>query len=167
MSVFDDIITRSKTGDLRTEILKQEIVYNNDAEISDIVVNTIYKGVRYVIINRGVHPCAYVECEKEFLDKYWSDENCDLECDIHVHGGVTYGGRFDDLRGCQGMDGYCFGWDYAHAGDWSGGLTDEQNGDARKYTAGMIVNECKNAIDQYLKVIEEAFVEYFIKYINE
>jgi len=166
MSIFNTGVKRNQTGEFKDEILKQEICYNNDEDFFDIV-DTKYKGVRYVIINRGKHPCAYVECEKEFIDKYWDENNYEMKCDISVHGDVTYCGRFDDLRGCQGMEGYCFGWDYAHAGDWAGYLTDEQNGNARKYTVGMIVDECKNAIDQYLKVIEEAFVEYFIKYINE
>ena len=89
-------------------------------------------------------------CDEEFVNNH-RDEWGGLDC-ISVHGGVTWLEDADHLKNhpddCTGI---CFGWDYGHAGDWSGYLTDIMNEGSRKYDTWMVVEECKSAIDQYLE----------------
>lgn len=129
----------------------KEIVYGPQ-RIAEIVADSTYNGVRYVVVNRGTHPCAYVQCDADWLKEHQDEEydNIDVIC---VHGGVTFGGEIKKLKGCQDIPGTWFGWDYAHCDDWAGYHTDEQNllWGNRKYTTAMIVDECKRAIDQYLE----------------
>lgn len=133
---------------------KKEIVYTNYRKIAVIVADGEYKGVEYVCVNRGIHPCAYVFCTQEFLDKHATEyETID---EIHVHGGISYIGNANELLGLEDYDHPCFGWEYGHAGDWVGYLEDEENikFGHRKYTTDMLISDCKDAIDQYLKILE-------------
>lgn len=150
-------------------------LYNKGGKAS-IVKTNVYKGVRYWITTAGYHPCAYVECPKDFLDKH--QDEYDLIDGIDVHGGVTFGGKpltlkafTEDNKYYNGRyfrsgimaepinleDTYVFGWDYAHCSDWEAYRSDEDNEmyDARKWTLGEVETECHNAIDQYLKILEE------------
>ena len=153
MSVWADIHKRSNGVSLKKEkVIFKEMVYSNEREI-EIIARNVYKGVEYFVVNIGIHPCAYVTCEKEFLDKH-RDEWGDID-GISVHGGVTYTGKISELSAFGGdpdlEEVYGFGWDYGHAGDWSGYLTDIMNEGSRKYDTWMVVDECKSAIDQYLE----------------
>ena len=157
MSIWANINKRSEGNGLRREeIIFRPMVYAAYRE-SEIIARNIYKGVEYFVVNIGTHPCAYVVCDKEFLDKH-KDEWGDID-GISVHGGVTYMGELSDLSAFCGdpklKEVYCFGWDYGHAGDWSGYLTDFQNEGSRKYTTEMVVEDCKDVIDQYLKILEK------------
>jgi len=132
---------------------KKEIVYANIDRFAEIVATGEYRGVKYICVNRGIHPCAYVLCSQEFLDKHTDAWNSIPE--IHVHGGVTYVGLASDLLGLEDFPVPCFGWDYGHFGDWEGYRSEEQNRmyGHRKYTTDMIIKECESAIDQYLEVL--------------
>ena len=157
MSIWSNINKRSEGNGLRREeIIFQPMVYAPYRE-SEIIARNIYKGVEYFVVNIGTHPCAYVVCDKEFLDNH-KDEWGDID-GISVHGGVTYTDKLSDLSAFCGdpelKEVYCFGWDYGHAGDWSGYLTDLQNNGSRKYTTEMVVEDCKDVIDQYLKILEK------------
>lgn len=134
---------------------KKEIIYAPISRIAVIVAEGEYKGVKYVCVNRGIHPCAYVFCTQEFLDKHATEYNS-IE-GIHVHGGVTFIGNANELLGLEDYDHPCFGWDYGHLGDWAGYLDDDENTQFghKKYTTDMIISDCENAIDQYLKVLED------------
>jgi hypothetical protein len=158
MSVWADIHKRSNGVSLKKEkVIFKEMVYSNEREIVEIIARNVYKGVEYFVVNIGIHPCAYVVCEKEFLDKH-RDEWGDID-GISVHGGVTYTGKLSSLSAFEGdpdlEDVYCFGWDYGHAGDWAGYLDDITNEGSRKYDTWMVVDECKSAIDQYLEKKEQ------------
>ena len=116
-----------------------------------------WHNVRYWIATIGIHPCAYVECPEEFLDAH--QDEYDLIEGIYVHGGVTFGGRLDQLRAFQSEDVegvMAFGWDYAHCNDWLGFRSDEDNSRCgyKKWEIDEIELECRNAIDQYLKLVE-------------
>ena len=127
------------------------MVYKNIERYAEIIASGVYKGVTYVVINRGIHPCAYVMCnDQEFIDRHKTEYD-DLDC-IDVHGGVTFLGDAKKLLGLEGYDCPCFGWDYGHAGDWAGYWTEEDNiiYGCRKYTTEILVDDCKDAIDQYL-----------------
>ena len=157
MSIWSNINKRSEGNGLRREeIIFQPMVYSKE-KASEIIARNIYKGVEYFVVNIGIHPCAYVVCDKEFLDKH-RDEWGDID-GISVHGGVTYIGELSALSAFGGdpdlEEVYCFGWDYGHAGDWSGYLSDDMNQGSRKYTTEMVVDDCKSAIDKYLKILEK------------
>lgn len=133
---------------------KKEIVYNNIDRFAVIVAAGEYRGVKYVCLNGGRHPSAYVMCTQEFLDKH-VDEYSTIE-GIHVHCGITYVGKANKLLGLEEYDYPCFGWDYGHAGDWAGYISDEENEafGHMKYTTDMLIEDCKDAIDQYLEILK-------------
>ena len=133
---------------------KKEIVYNNIKHFAVIVASGVYKNVRYVCLNLGIHPAAYVMCTQEFLDKH-VDKYKTID-GIHVHCGITYVGKANELLGLEEYDSPCFGWDYGHAGDWAGYMSDEENiaFNHTKYTTDMLIKDCQDAIDQYLQILE-------------
>ena len=134
---------------------KKEIVYNNIDRFAVIVASGEYRGMQYVCLNQGSHPSCYVMCSQEFLDKHTNEFN--LVEGIRVHGGITYTGMADRLLGLEDYDSPCFGWDYGHAGDWAGTISDEQNlkyGHI-KYTTEMLIKDCENAIDQYFYILKK------------
>ena len=133
---------------------KKEIVYNNIKHFAVIVASGVYKNVQYVCLNLGIHPAAYVMCTQEFLDKH-VDKYKTID-GIHVHCGITYVGKANELLGLEEYDSPCFGWDYGHAGDWAGYMSEEENiaFNHTKYTTDMLVKDCQNAIDQYLQILE-------------
>ena len=133
---------------------KKEIVYNNIKHFAVIVASGVYKNVQYVCLNLGIHPAAYVMCTQEFLDKH-VDEYETIE-GIHVHGGIKYVGKANELLGLEEYNSPCFGWDYGHAGDWAGYMSDEENiaFNHTKYTTDMLIKDCQDAIDQYLQILE-------------
>ena len=135
---------------------KKELVYNDIDRFADIVAKGEYKGVKFVCLNRGACPAAYVMCTQEFLDKHADDEYNTIE-GLHVHGGITYYGMANKLLGMEDFPYPCFGWDYGHAGDWAGYISDEENiaFGHRKYSTEMLIADCKSAIDQYLRILRK------------
>ena len=133
---------------------KKEIVYNNIKHFAVIVASGVYKNVQYVCLNLGIHPAAYVMCTQEFLDKH-VDKYKTIE-GIHVHCGITYVGNANELLGLEDYNSPCFGWDYGHAGDWAGYMSEEENiaFNHTKYTTDMLIKDCQDAIDQYLQILE-------------
>ena len=133
---------------------KKEIVYNNIKHFAVIVASGVYKNVQYVCLNLGIHPAAYVMCTQEFLDKH-VDKYKTID-GIHVHCGITYVGKANELLGLEEYDSPCFGWDYGHAGDWAGYMSDEENiaFNHTKYTTDMLIKDCQDAINQYLQILE-------------
>ena len=133
---------------------KKEIVYNNINRFAVIVAAGVYKNVKYVCLNLGIHPAAYVMCTQEFLDKH-VDKYKTID-GIHVHCGITYVGKANELLGLEEYDSPCFGWDYGHAGDWAGYMSEEENiaFNHTKYTTDMLIKDCQDAIDQYLQILE-------------
>ena len=133
---------------------KKEIVYNNIKHFAVIVASGVYKNVQYVCLNLGIHPAAYVMCTQEFLDTH-VDKYKTID-GIHVHCGITYVGKANELLGLEEYDSPCFGWDYGHAGDWAGYMSEEENiaFNHTKYTTDMLVKDCQDAIDQYLQILE-------------
>lgn len=132
----------------------KELIYQNK-RIREVIADDYNKGVHYICVNIGDHPCAYVECTKEFLDKHHTTYG-DIP-DINVHGGVSWTGPISDLPGLQNYDGVWFGWAYNHAGDWTGHMSFEQNTKCghRKYTTMDLITDCKDAIKQYLKMLDQ------------
>lgn len=132
----------------------KEIIYNNINHFAVIVAEGIYKEIKYVCVNRGKYPCAYVMCSEDFLNTHSTDFN--TIPGIDVHGGISYIGYAKDLLGLEDYDSYCFGWNYGHVGDWEGYLDDDENikFGHKKYTTDMLISDCENAIDQYLEILK-------------
>ena len=130
----------------------KEIIYNKDSKSLYIADQGEYKGVKYFIVAGGIHPCAYVMCEEEFITRHKEDYGS-LDC-ISVHGDVTWTEEASHLlKHPDDCTGFCFGWDYGHIGDWAGYHSFEENEMFGNYmwTVREIRNECYSAIDQYLE----------------
>ena len=156
MSHWSEMNRRSQGIALRREdYVFLPMVYRKDTSNPEIIARGTYMGMQYVVANIGPRPCAYVICPKEFLDRF-TDEYGQLNCDINVHGGVTYVGEIGHLKACVGLKGYCFGWDYGHIGDWDGSYSNESNElyHLVKYTTEMLVKDCKDAIEQYQEIVK-------------
>ena len=152
MSIWGDINRRSQGHNLKKEdIIFKELIYGKDQEL-EIIVHNIYHGVEYYVVNYGHYPAAYVVCDVEFLARRY--EPGDTLDAISIHGGVTYVGPMCKLKAFPWMpeNKFCFGWNYDHASDWNGNLSQFLNQLQLKhfYTTEMIVADCKSAIDQYL-----------------
>lgn len=133
----------------------KEIVYNHQPNFFEIVDEGEYKGVKYICINRGVHPCACIICDPLFLKKHVNEQGI-LEC-INVHGGVTHSGEINKLKGLEDLPGNCFCWDYDKSTDWAGFWSEEENLKAglHKWTTKELVYDCYRAIDRYLEVMKK------------
>lgn len=143
------------------------IEYRNEV-IHEVLRRGTHMGMGYAIVNRGIHPCAYV-----VIGDTGSIDSDTINDRIEVHGGVTYFGKAS-LCGIQSESGtadsakdgetpsikpddICFGWDYGHSGDWCGYMEEEINiwvGNM-KYTVDEIEEECRSAIEQYLEISDE------------
>lgn len=136
-------------------MLPKELIYSNTYGLRDVIVDDYYKGVHYICVNIGDHPCAYFLSTKEFIDSH-PDTYGGIK-GIHVHGGVSHTGPFTNMAGLENYDGHWIGWDYGHAGDWTGHMSVEKNTKCghRKYTTMMLITECKDAIKQYLNILDQ------------
>ena len=109
----------------------------------EILAEGEYKDHKYVILNLGTHPTAYVALNKDI-------ENRDS---INVHGGITYNGPA--LWGEGGKE--YIGWDYAHFGDYYGadelmskyGICYSEN---KRWTTEEIFEEVKSVIKQLIDI---------------
>lgn len=123
----------------------------------ETIASGIYRRMPFVVKNmRGRHPCVYVNVRGTKLDGVEYD-------DIHlcVHGGVSFSET--ELEGEN--DGWWIGWDYAHAGDYSGIIDDSvrsaflfsmfddapSSSDGRKWETDELVTSAVNAIDEILE----------------
>lgn len=116
----------------------------------DILYQGKYLGYSFVIINRGTHPVAYVECKFDCVNGY---DDIRLG-NINVHGGFTYYGESYWNYNKPNNKKY-LGWDYGHYGDYSGycAYISEMSGD-KKWATDEIYNEVKYVIEQ-LKNMED------------
>ena len=134
----------------------QEMIYQATRLNPPVVLDSgEYNGYNYYVLNLGTHPCGYVEIPHD--SKYFNVDynNIPVEC----HGGLTYGRGF--LHTVAGIDDnrYFIGWDYAHYCDYVGyhsmfGVDEAPFGD-RRYTTEDVVRECKNVIEQLIKLEQE------------
>jgi len=119
-----------------------------DKDNVEVVLTDTYKGYKYAITCvDGMWYCAYIVIPKD--NKYYKVDYDFIPLD--VHGGLTFG----DYHRCLNGE-WCIGWDYAHAGDYNPGLGDFQfdffGAPAHKWTVKEIEVECKDAIDQLIKL---------------
>lgn len=114
----------------------KEMIYS-DKRKDEILEQGCYKGYKYVILNLGTHPTAYVE-NKLHVDSYADDKLTDID----VHGGFTYLGQ--RLFRCGDATEY-IGWDYAHWDDFCG-FAPEVGG--KRWTTEEIQKDVFMVIDQ-------------------
>lgn len=96
---------------------------------------------KWLVLSLGKHPCGYVAVPKNH--PFYGKDYFDIENDIEVHGGLTFSGRLKDSND------YWFGWDYAHAGDYTCWRAICGDGGDKKWTTKEIVDECFNVIEQF------------------
>lgn len=123
--------------------------YDKNINTIKVLKKGAFKGLKgpksydyYIVSMRGQHPCAYVAVEED--DALYG---VDLEGELYdaVHGGITYcqkGAKFDSIED----DRWIFGWDYAHAGDFTRMTLDSDNwGDylGKKYSIYEIMKDIR------------------------
>lgn len=117
----------------------KEIIYGGEPKIVD---RGVYNGLKYIIINLGSHPAAYVENIigiRDYLDDRLSN--------IDVHGGLIYceSAYWDSTDKTSYL-----GWDYGHIGDCIVFSDLLYNG--KKWTYEEILSEVKSVIDQLIEL---------------
>lgn len=123
--------------------MSKEMIYKDHCSPELLEYNT-YKGYNYAVISQGYIPCGYVEIPQEH--PYYNKNY--YECDIQVHGGLTFCGRLNSNLGLP-TNTFWLGWDYGHYGDLMG--FDFLYGHiafGKAYTTQDIINDCHSVIDQ-------------------
>ena len=118
----------------------KEISYDGKMR-KEVIVEEVYRGHKYVIIDGGMWPNAYVSVNTLSLE--------DAE-NISVHGGVTWKGEahWEDNPYTLYV-----GWDYAHCFDYVAmpeDVTEDYDEGKQKHTIEEIISHCKSAIDQLI-----------------
>ena len=91
-----------------------EQIYTGE-KCTKILEKNTHKGMEYLIVTYGSHPCCYVEIPENhylFGKSYYEDEEIDS---INCHGGITFASR----RNFGFGENYYIGWDYNHFGDYN------------------------------------------------
>lgn len=126
----------------QTENEMKPMVYGPTRK-EEILFSGLYRGRRFVILNLGTHPTAYVELTDDELQKSKSYNDYDLSC----HCGFTYLG---DAYWDETDKTTYIGWDYSHCGDYSGyNLPSKLFGDCHKWTTEEIFEDVKECIDEF------------------
>lgn len=136
-------------------IQPKELIYQSTYSLRQVIADDYFKGVRFLCVNIGDHPCAYIQSTQEFVDRH-TDKYGNIP-DLEVHGGVDHTGTFERMTGMENYDGVWIGWSYGHSGDWTGHMSNEKNTKCghRKYTTADLIADCKEAIKRYLKMIDD------------
>ncbi len=128
----------------------KEMEYTTNLKFTGILDKGIKDGFYWCIVSLGIHPCAYVAVTK---DHPYFEKNVD-DIPIDVHGGITYDSNDLQWNPVLLEDVWWIGWDYGHAGDFSGcylrpkmTFTPEE----KKWTTQEIKNEVFKVIEQLKK----------------
>ena len=129
----------------------KEMVYQAERKL-EILFEGEYLDHKFVILNLGTHPTAYVECKIPNCNGY-DDKRL---YDIQVHCGFTYFGDLSHLNKPYKL--MYLGWDYAHCGDYAGYYMKYPEmcvlGE-KQWTTIEIYEEVKSVIEQLIKVESE------------
>ena len=133
----------------------KELIYRNTYSLREVIADDYFKGVRFLCINIGDHPCSYICATQEFIDIH-KDFYGEIP-GLNVHGGVTHTGPLNKIIGLENYEGVWIGWNYGHSGDWTGHMSNEKNIKCghTKYTTIMLITECKEVIKRYLAMIDK------------
>lgn len=95
---------------------------------------------KWMVLSLGSHPCGYVSVPQNH--PFYGKDYFEIDNRIEAHGRLTFSGKL------RNIEGRWFGWDYAHAGDFTFPFV--MTGD-KLWTTQKIVNECLNVIKQFQK----------------
>lgn len=109
---------------------KREMEYGAHMDKSVVLEEGKCRGYDYKIISFGTHPCAYIKVDQNNLlfGKFYTAVDNDDTCP--AHGGFTYcngstfTGSTDTMLGAEDSQGWWFGWDYSHTGDYNSCIPD-------------------------------------------
>lgn len=118
----------------------KEMIYSERKEKAEVLLSGEYNKLRFVILNLGTHPTAYVECHVDYMNHGCVDLKRDRLRDIHAHGGLTYFGKAYWNNNDKNR---YLGWSYDHFGDYT-----SIDPEGKKYTTEEIHQDVKNVIDQ-------------------
>ena len=106
-----------------------------------------YKGLTFDVVSYGTHPCAYINVAKTGLAGINTDELDDTGIDCH--GGFTCAGNALNVSDGEG---WYIGWDYVHAGDFTGWhwRWKADDGYLKVWTTEEIIAEYIGVIDQII-----------------
>ena len=123
----------------------KEMIYQRNSK-KEVLYQDVYRGRKFVILNVGTHPCAYVD-----LAGLVNDDRLDK---IRVHGGFTCFGRahWDDTDKT-----IYIGWDYDRCGDFCGWHAGDEYFEKvnKKWTTREIYEEVIDVIDQLIELEAE------------
>ena len=135
----------------------KEMIYGEG--LARILIDTTIDRYRIVIVNfYGRHPNAYIKVPSdvhakvvEYFNKTYDgifDHLYDY-INVNVHGCMTYDGRTlpEDYIYKDNDDGWWYGWDYNHCGDFAYYREDAQM-PGKKWTVLEILDEATDAIKQ-------------------
>ena len=127
--------------------MKENIYCEKPFDPKEIITldSGIFKGIPYLILNFGIHPCAYIGVPSGSMLTGMNIRNIPLRC----HGGLTFGDYGDGIRP-EGV--YWLGWDYGHAGDYSGYLAHICPNE-RKWSTEEILEEVKSVIWDFKDIL--------------
>lgn len=114
----------------------------------EVLADEQYRGYRFVIMNYGTHPCAYIVIP--IGHPLWGKQYCESQIlkNIDVHGGFTFTDKHPWID-----DQWCIGWDYAHCDDYAAYyelFTSPLGRTTKKWTTAEILEEVKQVIDQLI-----------------
>lgn len=124
------------------------------ADAGHIFYDAIKEGVRVIVMRGPAALCAYLGVPKDHPLAGFDYNDLPMQ----VHGGLTFGSAPEE-GWPQGW--FWYGWDYAHAGDWST-YDDERRdpppwkSDAKKWTVPEVVAEAKDACWDFRKLMKLA-----------
>lgn len=112
----------------------------------------IYKNYNFLIVNLGTHPTAYVRVPKTHPFYLKTYDDCNPSNSNSFDQVFTFSdssANFAEYLDQPIPDGWYLGVDYAHLGDWTGLLSDEENirREHRKYTTEEIILDCERIIE--------------------
>lgn len=108
----------------------------------EVLSKGTYSGYNYVIINRGTHPCCYVQLPEDHPWAFHHHDTIPVEC----HGGLNYSGKSLQLSDNSiNTDGWWIGWCYDTPDDYTGR---SRNTDLKMWTTDELELECHNVISQ-------------------
>lgn len=123
----------------------KEIVYSDKLKL-EVLYQGNYKGYKFVILNRGYYPTAYVENKLGITDMF--DERISS---VNVHCGFTYCG--EAYWDKEDKTSY-LGWDYGHICDYRGDMPMLFFSENTQWTTEEIYEEVKFVIDQLIELQE-------------
>lgn len=131
----------------------KQMVYGERKEIPEVLCEGRYKNHKFVILNLGTHPAAYVEDKigiKSYYDFRFSK--------VYVHGGFS----FNDVGywGKNSEKQKWVGWDYTHSGDFKGAYPEiNLFFKPKKWTTAEIYEQVKRAINKIIEAEQYAKTE--------